>query len=177
VDVRRRPAPTTVTAGVVALGVALSVTGFGLSALRTALDPVLDDATLSVLVESGAPGEARTLGIVGWISAVVTLGVAVLEVALGLGVLARRPWAREGGLVIFGLLGLLLTVVSLQGLSSTPRGENAPVGLALGLAHLAVVVLLALRRTGDDITDADATRRRTAFARAEQRRSRRAQSG
>lgn len=75
------------------------------------------------------------------LSLLVTIPVAVACVVVLLGLVARREWAREGALGVFGLSGLLLLVFALNGLTSDPPGRHAGIGLAAALLVLGVAAL------------------------------------
>jgi len=75
------------------------------------------------------------------ISLLVTLPLAVACVAVLMGLLAQREWAREGALGVFGLSGLLLLIFSMNGLTSDPPGERAGLGLLASLLVLSVAAL------------------------------------
>ena len=126
-----------------------------LATLVTALP--LGNAVLSALraagvVEVEVDPEEGTAGAFGFfdeqglrvaegLSLLVTLPVATACLVVLVGLFARREWAREGALGVFGLSGLLLLVFSLNGLTSEPRGENADLGLAASLLVLTVAAL------------------------------------
>ena len=101
----------------------------------------------------GAAGNAS--GIIAAVIGTVVLVSAIIIV----GLIFRREWAREAGLVIFGLLGLVATAVSLGGIGADPPAPSAWVGLLTGGANFAIVGLLWAPATARDFRR---QRRRTA---------------
>ena len=84
------------------------------------------------------------------ISGVVIGAVVILSLIIVIGLAFRRDWAREAGVVIYGLLGLMSIAVSLGGLSADPPAPSAWVGMLTGLANVAIVVLLLVPPTSRD---------------------------
>ena len=75
-----------------------------------------------------------------------------------IGLVFRRDWAREAGVVIYGLLGLMSIAVSLGGLSADPPAPSAWVGMLTGLANVAIVVLLMVPPTSRDFRNSGRAR-------------------
>jgi len=111
-----------------------------------------------VMVLASSPGDPAAL--VGGV-----VGVAVISVPFGLAVGALAPHELEGVLILIGVVGIQLTLQSTQTLSTllpfwgpqrlmqhatggtVPVGAAVPVGIAYGLALLAVAAFLMARRT------------------------------
>ena len=83
-------------------------------------------------------------------AAAVTAPVAVVLVVVAVGLWTWRQWAREAAFGVLGLGGLLVTVLSVQGLTQDPPGRNAPAGLVAGLLLLGTVGLLLSPPSRDD---------------------------
>lgn len=107
----------------------------------------------------------REEGVARIIVAIVILVVSALTVSLAVGVLRRRQGARHAALVTFGVLGLVALAASLPGLSADPPRPGAPFGLVTAIVDVAVVVLLLLPMTADDVDDAERDRERMALRR------------
>ena len=78
-------------------------------------------------------------------SAIVGLAigsVVLVSAVIVSGLLFRRDWAREAGLVIYGLLGLMAIGASLGGLFADPPARSAWLGILTGVADLAIAGLL-----------------------------------
>ena len=103
---------------------------------QAALDARLGDAGFSY--------DERGIRTAEGVAALVEGPVAVAFLIVLAGLWTWRPWAREGAFGVYGLGGAALSVLSLSGLSQDPPGRNAGLGLLVGLAALAVVVLLLL---------------------------------
>ena len=88
----------------------------------------------------------------------VLAGLSVLAIVLGVNVLRRRAWAREGAMFMFGLFALSLPM-ALSGLAADPPAEGAWVGIAVGVVNIVVVLLLARQSTADDVEIAERDRR------------------
>ncbi|MEA3501930.1 MAG: hypothetical protein U9R47_04085 [Actinomycetota bacterium] len=89
---------------------------------------------------------ANASAIVGFVIGSV-VGVSVIIV---IGLVFRREWARETGLVIYGLLGLLTAAVSVGGLAADPPAPAAWVGVLTSVANFTVVGLLFAPATARD---------------------------
>lgn len=136
-----------------------------LTALVTAL-PVLS-ATRSVLTALGvlevdAPSlrgglvgfgllnDERSVRVAEGFAALVSVPVAVTCLIVLLGLLTWRDWAREAALGVFGLIGLLLLVFSVNGLTQDPPGQNAGLGVVGSLLVLGVAALAMSPGVRDD---------------------------
>lgn len=130
-------------------------TVYAIVALRGAAadDPASGGAALLGL--SGREESAATV-----IVAIVILVVALVTLAQCVGVARRRQGARHAALMTFGVLGFVSLAASLAGLLAQPPSPNAPYGVAAGLANAAVVILLLLPMTADDVELAERQRDR-----------------
>ncbi len=150
-----RRSPTTTAAGLLALVVPAPFIAAGWSLLTAGIGG------------EGSPGLERLGSFAvgglldgGWLVATgfLVLALSLLAVVLGLGILARRTWARESGLLMFTFFGAIVTLLSLAGLGSD--APNAGVGLLDGLVQLAVAVLLFVPSTAEDVEHAEWRRAR-----------------
>lgn len=146
---------TTATAVLIALVLTVSFGYIAVESLIGAVDPDRLDRDFgrgalsfappgSTTDAGGAAGNAS--GIVGIVIGTVVLVSAIIIV----GLIFRREWAREAGLVIYGLLGLVATAVSLGGIGADPPAPSAWVGLLNGVANFAIVGLLWAPATARD---------------------------
>lgn len=125
--------------GLIVLATAVTALPVGnavLSALRAS-------GVLSVEGGAGAFGffDERGVRVAEGISLVVTIPVALACLAVLAGLFAQEEWAREGALGVFGLGGLLLLVLSLNGLTFDPPAEYAGRGVVASLLVLGVAAL------------------------------------
>ena len=81
--------------------------------------------------------------------ALVMLGLSAWSLLLGAAILLRRPWARDAGFATFGLFALALPI-GLVGMFGEPPAPDAWQGVLIGVANIAIVVLLARETTGTD---------------------------
>ena len=142
-----------------AASLTLVITGFfawqGGTMLRF-LDGSVDPGTRSAMVLTGVGGGSTTiLAAFG----ILILALCVMTTVLAVGLFARREWAREGALFVFGALGGIVLVLSIGGLLS--GSADAPVGALVGLADLAVAGLLLTGSVADDFDARAKARRRT----------------
>jgi hypothetical protein len=84
------------------------------------------------------------------IIAVVIGAVVLLSAIIIIGLAFRGEWAREAGLVIYGLLGLVAIAASLGGLAADPPAPSAWLGVFTGLANFTVVGFLLAPATSRD---------------------------
>lgn len=139
-----------------------------LLALTTAVTtmPVLS-AGASVLKAAGVIGvdrdEVVTEGLGGFgffdergirvaegLAAIVSIPVAISCVAVLVGLALWKEWAREAALGVFGLIGALLLLMSLNGLTFDPRPRYAELGVVLSLLVVGVAVLVLTPGVRDD---------------------------
>ena len=133
---------------------ALLVGAIGLQAVALLWQPPDLETRQELVLVGMASTAGGIIGVVG-VLVVVVSSVALL---LGVGVWRRRPWAREGGLLIFTAFALMLIPTSIAGLGGGAR--DAEIGLVVGLADAAVVALLMARATSDDFSRMETVRRR-----------------
>jgi hypothetical protein len=139
---RRGPATWTMlglAAALSALPVASAVGSVLKAAGVLAVDPeaALDDGLAAV----GIVAEERSLRVAEGFAALVSVPVAITCLLVLYGLLAWKDWSREATLGVFGLSGMFLLVMSLNGLAQGgPRAGVGVVGslLVLGVAGLAV---------------------------------------
>ena len=94
---------------------------------------VTDDAAARAdAAQLGIYGDGALRAAEGW-TALVTVPLAAVALAVLAGLLAWRDWAREAALGVFGLLGLLLTLFSAIGLDGQARGAAAGLVVGAGL--------------------------------------------
>lgn len=157
----RRPARSTAMAVGLICIVSVGYAVYAVLVLRDAGDagPVASRDAVVLGISGREEGVARV------IVAIVILAVSALTVSLAVGVLRRRQGARHAALVTFGVLGLVAFAASLPGLAADPPRPGAPIGLATAIVDVAVVVLLLLPMTADDVEDAERDRERMALRR------------
>ncbi|MEA2022653.1 MAG: hypothetical protein U9N79_00010 [Actinomycetota bacterium] len=159
---------TTVTAVLVALVLTVSFGYVALESLLGAINPdrldgdfgrgALSFATSGTGTDAGSVA-ANASAIIGVVIGAVVLVSAIIVVGLAF----RREWAREAGLVIYGMLGLLTVAVALGGFAGDPPAPSAWVGMLTGAANLTIVGLLFAPATARDFSGRP--RRRRADAR------------
>jgi hypothetical protein len=149
------------TAAAVALATLLTVPYVSLvvDLVREVADPrrIADDdfrAMLQLGMDAGSD-EASTGSLIG---AVVLGTVCMVAIVIVAGIALRRSWAREAGMLVFGVIALVATSLSLGGLLSSPPAPGAGRGLLSGLGAATVVALLFARPTQRTF-DAAAARR------------------
>lgn len=134
------------------------ITGFfawqGVTLLRF-LDGPVDPGTRSAMVLTGVGrGSTTILSAFG----VLILALCVMTTVLALGLFARREWAREGAMFVFGAFGGIVLVLSIGGLLS--GSADAPAGAVVGLVDLSIAGLLLTGAVADDFDATTKTRRR-----------------
>ncbi len=155
----------TLAAATLALVVTATFLAAGIDLLLTSRDPDRVSAEeRSAMVSLGLPTGSRETGTLALISGVVVVVTSLIGVVVAVGLLARREWAREAGIGLFSILGIILGAVALGGLLADPPAPGAGLGLALAVAQLAVAGLLLTQQTEDDFA-------RAAMARARKRRA------
>jgi hypothetical protein len=95
-------------------------------------------------------------------SAVALSGVAIYIIALVVGVLRRKEWARYGAILSFLFFGVTTAWMSIASGISPPRPPYWWVGMLFGFGELAVVVLLLMSVTAEDFEYAEWMRKRLA---------------
>lgn len=100
------------------------------------------------------------------IAAILMLVVSVVTLAECIGVAQRRQSARHAALMTFGLLSFVSLAAALPGLTARPPSPNAAYGVLAGLADAAVVVLLLLPATMQDVELVELQRERSRVRRA-----------
>lgn len=131
-----------------------------LALLRVDTSRVIASSDAALL---GLNGQQETTVTV--IIAAVILVVALLTLTLTLGVARRREGARHAAMLVFGTLAVLSLAAALPGLTARPPRPGAGYGLLVGMLDAAVVVLLALPATADDVDTATRARERRAVSR------------
>ena len=138
---------TTIAAILIALILTVSFGYIAVESILGALDPdrlganfgrgVLSAAPAGTTSDAGAAA-ANASAIIGVVIGAVVLVSAIVVIGLAF----RGEWAREAGLVIYGLLGALTVAVALGGLAADPPAPSAWLGMLTGFANFAVVGLL-----------------------------------
>lgn len=146
---------TTLAAATLALVITATFLATGVDLLLTALDPErVSVEERSSMVSVGLPTGSRETGTSALISGVLVVMVSLVAVIVVVGVLARREWAREAGIGLFSILGIILAAVALGGLLADPPAPGAALGMALAVGQLAVAGLLLAHQTEDDFARA-----------------------
>lgn len=158
-DQRRQTcAPTTLVATALVLILTGVYGGLAGQRLLTRSEPqTVRESALGLA--SGHTATSRTL------TAVIVLAVCVVSVLVAVGLARRRQGSRHAGIALFLLLGVVSLGSSLAGFTSDPPAPNAWLGVANGVACLAVCGLLLHPSTAHDFSVAEvraARRRETA---------------
>ncbi|MGH8869385.1 MAG: hypothetical protein ACRDYU_15500 [Actinomycetes bacterium] len=96
---------------------------------------------------AGDPGDIRNAE--GYLAATFGFCLAAsLPVVVGLWF--RRAWARDAAYAVFGLPGLVLSVLSLAGITAENPAASAEWGVVVGLSLVAVTALVASPGCGRD---------------------------
>ncbi|CAN5917193.1 hypothetical protein BH23ACT10_BH23ACT10_23340 [soil metagenome] len=149
----RRPAWSTIAAaGLMAVLTAVFAT-YAILALRGLS---ADDRTSRDALLLGLSGREESNATV--IIAIVMLVVCLLTLTQCVGIVRRRQGARHAALMTFGVLGFVSLAAALPGLFAQPPSPNARYGVLAGFADIAVVVLLLLPLTADDVELAERER-------------------
>ena len=106
-------------------------------------DEIVRDSLVFIGRQVRGPEAANAVFMTGLI---LVAASAVAVIAL-IGIALRREWAREAGMVIFGVFGLVSTLVSLSGLNAEPPAPRAGLGLLTGIGCFVVLALLLLPST------------------------------
>lgn len=105
----------------------------------------VDGSRVGRLTELGAQsGEIRTALIIIAVVVAAVLGVAIATI---IGIISRRHWGRDGGMVVFGFLGVVATAASIGGILVEPPASGAWWGLFTGIGSMLVSLLLFLPST------------------------------
>lgn len=146
---------TTVGATLIASVLTLSFGYIALDSLLGAINPerldgnfgrgALSFASPGTGTDAGAVA-ANASAIIGVVIGAVVLVSAIIVVGLAF----RHQWAREAGMVIYGMLGLLTVAVAFGGFAADPPAPSAWVGMLTGVANLAIVGLLFAPATARD---------------------------
>lgn len=155
--------PLTTTAAVLSLAVTAFFVWQGIDLVGYA-DGAVDLETRRRMVLTGV-GRGSTTLLVAF--GVVILALCAMTAALGVGLLARREWAREGAMFVFGAFGGVVLALSIGGLVS--GSPHAVVGVLVGLADVGVAGLLLTGAVADDLDAAAKARARDAAARSRAR--------
>ncbi|MEN8240000.1 MAG: hypothetical protein ABFR53_12470 [Actinomycetota bacterium] len=137
-------------------------------ALLGAVDPsrLGDEFTRGALAigsNGGASGNGGAARNASAIIAIVFGIIVIIAAFITVGLAFRRDWAREAGVVIFGLLGIVSIAASGAGLMSNPPAPSAWLGIFTGLVNLAVVAFLLAPATSRDFGSVHANRARRSF--------------
>lgn len=135
------------TAGAIVISAALTAP-YALQGIRTLLGDRDFETMREGLVLFGAPAGGESAENASLITGVLVGVAALVALIVILGLVLRREWAREAGIVVFGIFGLVGTLVSVGGMTADPPAPRAGWGLVSGLASLVVVGLLLAPATG-----------------------------
>jgi hypothetical protein len=114
------------------------------------IDPTFARGALSFTAGTDTGGAAANASaIIGLVIGIVVL----LSTTIVIGLVFRGEWAREAGLVIYGVLGLLASAAAMGGLAADPPAPSAWFGLGVGLANFAIVGLLLAPATARSFRD------------------------
>ena len=91
-------------------------------------------------------------------SAALVLGACAWSLVLAAGLLGRRAWAREAGLLTFLAFSVVSVPAAVGALLGTTADPHPLVGSVLALGNVAVVVLLALRGAAVEVERAEEVR-------------------
>lgn len=154
---------TLTSAVLIASGLTLAFGYVAVDSMLGAFDPERLDSnfTRSALGMGGTSSAQGVGGAASNASAIIGIvigAVVILSLIIIVGLAFRRDWAREAGVVIYGLLGLMSIAVSLGGLSADPPAPSAWVGMLTGLANVAIVVLLMVPPTSRDFRNSQRAR-------------------
>ena len=146
---------TTATAILIALVLTVSFGYMAVESLIGAFDPDRLDrdfgrGALSFVPQGSTTGAGGAAGNASGIVGVVIGAVVLVSAIIIVGLIFRRAWAREAGFMIYGLLGLVATAVSLGGIGADPPAPSAWVGLLNGVANFTIVGLLYAPATARD---------------------------
>lgn len=156
----RKPATTTVGAGLLMLAVTAPFLLQGVTAALQATSPTALEAGREALVQFDIPAMQDEASRMFGFFAFIFLLVSGLALLLTIGVLLRRSWARESALAVFGVFALLALGSGLRGISADPPGRNAGWAILVGIIDLAVTALLLLPATARDFHLAEFRRQR-----------------
>ena len=137
-----------------AIGVAVAITipyiGIVVQTVREIANPGLisEQALRELAGLGGASGGGDGAGIALTFVAIAIGAISGLVILIIIGLAGRRQWAREAGFAVFGALGLISGALGLSGMLSDPRPSGSWLGLATGVACIAIVVLLMIESTG-----------------------------
>ena len=102
------------------------------------------------LADVGILNDERSLRIAEGYAAVVSVPVAVTCLLVLYGLVRWKDWSREATLGVFGLAGLFLLVLSVNGLTQDPPGRHAGLGVVVSLLVLAAAALAFSPGVRDD---------------------------
>ena len=102
------------------------------------------------LADVGILSDERSLRVAEGYAALVSVPVALTCLLVLYGLLRWKEWSREAALGVFGLAGLFLLVLSVNGLTQDPPGRNAGLGVGVSLLVLAVAALAMSPGVRDD---------------------------
>ena len=154
-DARARPTWSTLAAAAVLGGLAAVFAVVAAGMLRARLRAGTEASERLVLMGLDLDAGASLLAFGG----VVVLAACAVVAVLVLGLLLRRPWAREAGMLVTVAFAMLGLGIGAAGLAADRPARAAWAGIAVGLANVAVLVLLLLPATADDVDRAELRRR------------------
>lgn len=152
----RAPRPPTVVAALLTLAVTAPFALASIDFARVAFGGApVDTATVAALRLSHHQA-ANLVTFAFWMVAILTTQTT----ALALGILRRREWARHGAILTFVALAMIVLPLSLGGMTADPPAPQAWLGVLLGTAEVAIVVLLLTPALADDFDRTEWLRQR-----------------
>ena len=100
------------------------------------------------------------MGVMSTISGMVILLLAMVALIALIGVALRRQGFREAALGVFVAFAIVMIPLGLSGQMADPPGDNAMMGILVGVVSGLVVVLLAVPATSLTFDQAEVDRRR-----------------
>lgn len=101
--------------------------------------------------------EASNLIVIALVALAMITAYALI---LSLGLYLRRQWARYGAILTYVFFGLVMLPLGIGGSLADPPAPNAWMGIVLGVADLAIPVLLLSEEVSDDFGDMEWLRER-----------------
>ena len=148
----RRGLATWALLGLTAFLTALPVASAVRSVLKAAGVLAVDSSAAieDRLADVGILNDERSLRVAEGYAALVSVPVGLTCLLVLYGLLRWKDWSREAALGVFGLAGLFLLVLSVNGLTQDPPGRHAGLGVVMSLLVLGVAALAVSPGVRDD---------------------------